>query len=159
MHPLKVLREYLATHPQLKQYSTQRGFGRLIGKSDAYVRLLEKPGGMNPKVAKIIQTTTDVAANWLLLDDVTNSPIPATDGTDLTHDKVFARLQNEIDSNVAQATAIGTPAFVELILNKQRKAMLSSIANNDPKLLHDILNVLVRAGVFNDSDYVFTDKP
>lgn len=101
--PIKRLRAFLSEHPSLKVFSSQRGFGELIDRSESYVRAMESNGKITGLVAKQMEKKMGVCAMWLLDPDVSPDFIPSDSGDELTHEMVIGKVRAQTADNHEEA--------------------------------------------------------
>jgi len=158
-HPFKLLRHHLRSHPLLRESSTQKGFAALIDRSESLVRSVEIGRiKMSPKLAQHIENTIGVASTWLSSRHYAKDPIISTNGKPLTHDMVLACLKRASEANMREAEENSTPtqnapANAPLTLAQQmaagtlklvEQALAMSLARDDPSLMHEITELLLR---------------
>ena len=102
--PTKALRQFLAKHPDLREWSTQFGLAQIADRSESLLRSVEAGRmEMSPKFARAISNRTGVAFDWLMKTTVDPSDISAADGGQLQYEMVIARIKGEIERNLNQA--------------------------------------------------------
>lgn len=158
-HSIKLLRKRFANSRELRAFSTQGGFAQLVGRSEGYIRNVEK--GVVPlssKLAEVVEDKTGVSAKWLLRSG-SSDPILRPDGSAWEPGVAIQLIKAEIDTNkqaltqaIAEATRRGTPVAdlvsewvknaVEVDLEKGSLDLLAAIAN----LLRDSGHLQIGSG-------------
>lgn len=101
MTPIRALRSFFEQQTELKPFSSQLGFGKLVGRSESLIRAVESGRvPMSPKLARVIKAKTGVSEDWLMKAEVTVDEIPSAEGTPLKHVELLARIHREISANL-----------------------------------------------------------
>lgn len=152
---LKLLRKHLSKSPELRVFSTQSGFAKLVGRSEGYIRNVEN--GVVPlslKLAETVEEKTGVSAKWLLRpdDSVPDSPVSRPDGSTWEPTVAIQLIKSEIDTNnqaftqtIAEATRTGTPV-ADLIGEFVKKAVEADLEKGSLGLLTAVANLLRDSG-------------
>jgi transcriptional regulator with XRE-family HTH domain len=150
-HTLKLLRKRFAKSPELRVYSTQGGFAKLVGRSEGYIRNVEN--GVVPlslKLAEAVEEKTGVSAKWLLKPGKPDSVSPPSkpDGKDWEPAVAIRLIKAEIDTGkqaltqlIAEATRTGT-SMPDLIGGLVKTALEADLARGSFDLLVEIANLL-----------------
>ena len=150
-HSLKLLRKHFAKSPELRVFSTQGGFAKLVGRSEGYIRNVEN--GVVPlslKLAEAVEEKTGVSAKWLLKPGKPDSVSPPSkpDGKDWEPAVAIRLIKAEIDTGkqaltqlIAEATRTGT-SVPDLIGGLVKTALEADLARGSLDLLVEIANLL-----------------
>jgi hypothetical protein len=150
-HSLKLLRKHFAKSPELRKFSTQGGFAKLVGRSEGYIRNVEN--GVVPlslKLAETVEEKTGVSVKWLLGPGKPDSASPPSkpDGKDWEPAVAIRLIKAEIDTGkqvltqvIAEATRTGT-SVPELIGRLVEKAVEADWTRGSLDLLVEIANLL-----------------
>jgi transcriptional regulator with XRE-family HTH domain len=150
-HSLKLLRKHFAKSPELREFSTQGGFAKLVGRSEGYIRNVEN--GVVPlsiKLAETVEEKTGVAASWLIKPSGSypSSPVPRPDGSAWEPAVAIQLIKARIDTSkqaltlvIAEATRSGMSVsdhFSGLVKN----AVEADLKRGSLDFLVDIANLL-----------------
>lgn len=147
VNPIKKLREFVASHTALYEFATQRGFSKLIGRSEQYVKSLECSPKINEKLARQIEVMTGASRYWLLSEERWGDQIPGTDGKPLTHEVILKRLVAEKYRPPAPSVWINVNDPPEVAL--QNLTITSPVDN----LLSSWRTFLYKRSAMNDGRY------
>src|SRR5215213_6824481 len=95
--PIKVLRDFLKTHPRTAQFSSQQGIARVGEHSESLVRAIE--GGrlkMSRRFAERLAFNTGASPDWLRNEEVDSYSIPSARGGRLTIEEVLFFMDKKI---------------------------------------------------------------
>jgi hypothetical protein len=157
INPIKKLRQFVSSHPGLLNFSTQRGFGMLIGRSEQYVKALESKPKITQKLAQQIETRTGASAKWLLSPERWPEPIPMADGRPLNHEVILAVLKKRMEmvpGDVTEPGAILVPAIpglnpyeyvVDGLLKSWKSVLIEQLTNQNRAYYIRLLDLLVEA--------------
>lgn len=152
--PIKKLRQFVASHSALVQFSTQRGFGGLIGRSEQYVKALESKPKISAKLAQQIEVSLGVSADWLLSPERWSEPIPATDGKPLGHGFLLDKLKRDTGFSPESAEGVWAPAIpginpyeyaVEGLLKSWKPILIGLLENRERTFFVHLLEKLNEA--------------
>lgn len=94
-HPLAVLRSLLERNHDTREFATQNGFAKILGKSPSLIREVESGRHeMSPKLARLISGMTGASIAWLMEKEVAGTSVPSEDGGEVSGVSFLGLLEN-----------------------------------------------------------------
>ncbi|MBX3742503.1 MAG: helix-turn-helix transcriptional regulator [Akkermansiaceae bacterium] len=143
VNSLVQIRDFFGSHPSLAEFSTQKGFGELLGRSDAFVRRLEKgTRPITPRIAKLIETIIGVDRQWIL--SPAEGSIVAKGGGIYTHEMALLAVEGQVQSAFHQVQVLPETSNSDLrrlVLKEIEEILAAEAAKGSYALLGELLKL------------------